>query len=56
MRPGRPSEAPFKLRFRGGTPGLPEPGTVPHATMILLGVEIAFLVILRRYFRSAHAG
>jgi hypothetical protein len=55
-RPPRPTEAPFRLRFRMGGPGLPEPGTTNHALMILLGLEIAVLFVARRYFRSVHAG
>lgn len=55
-RPARPSEAPFALRFRGASPGLPEPGTTPHAMMILLALEIVALVLLRKYFKGAHGG
>jgi len=55
-RPARPSEKPFRLQFRGAAPGLPEPGTTPHAMMILLAVEIGALVWLRRYMRGAHGG
>lgn len=55
----RPSESPFALVFRGnsgGPAGLPEPGSTEHAMMILLALEIVALVLLRRYFRSAHGG
>lgn len=55
----RPNESPFALRFRpaqGGPVGLPEPGSTEHAMLILLMVELAALVLLRRYFRSAHGG
>ncbi len=55
----RPSEAPFRLIFRsraGGPVGLPEPGTTEHAMLILLMLELAALILLRRYFRSAHGG
>lgn len=51
-----PRVKPFALNFRNGTPGLPEPGTTPHAMMVLLALEIVALVLLRRYFRSAHGG
>lgn len=55
----RPSEKPFGLRFRparGGVVGLPEPGSTEHAMLILLMVELAALIVLRRYFRTAHGG
>ena len=53
----RPKASPFGLVFRsGGGAGLPEPGSTEHAMMILLALEIVALVLLRRYFRSAHGG
>lgn len=52
----RPAGAPFALQFRGGSNGLPDPGSTEHALMILVFLEIVALVLLRRYFRSAHGG
>ncbi len=53
----RPRTRPFQLAFRSGAPtGMPEPGTTPHAMLILLMLELGALVLLRRYFRSAHGG
>ena len=55
----RPNESPFALVLRGGKggpTGLPTPGSTEHAMLILLMVELAALVLLRRYFRSAHGG
>jgi hypothetical protein len=47
-----------KLAFhnKGKPTGLPEPGTTEHALLILLAIELGALVLLRRYFRSAHGG
>lgn len=53
-RPARPRVRPFALR--GGGIGLPEPGTTEHAMLILLGLELAALYMLRRYFKGAHGG
>lgn len=55
----RPSEKPFGLVLRapgGGPTGLPEPGSTEHAMLILLMLEVAALILLRRYFRTAHGG
>lgn len=55
----RPTDKPFGLRFRparGSLGRLPEPGSTEHAMLILLMLELAALVLLRRYFRSAHGG
>jgi hypothetical protein len=48
----------FSLAFGSGHrgSGIPEPGTTEHALLILLALELAALVLLRRYFRSAHGG
>lgn len=48
----------FSLAFGTGSQrGLgPTPGTTEHAFIMLLLVEVAALVLLRRYFRSAHGG
>ncbi len=53
----RPRARPFQLQFRSGaSTGMPEPGTTPHAMFILIGLELGALILLRRYFRSAHGG
>ncbi len=53
---GRPVTKPFALAFRNQRNGLPEPGTTEHALLILVMLEIGALILLRRYFRSAHGG
>jgi hypothetical protein len=53
---GRPADKAFALQFRGGPTGLPDPGSTEHALLILVMLEIAALILLRRYFRSAHGG
>lgn len=35
---------------------MPEPGTTEQALLILLALEIAGLILLRRYFARAHGG
>jgi len=52
----RPKDKAFALQFRGGPTGLPDPGSTEHALLILVMLEIAALIVLRRYFRSAHGG
>lgn len=43
---------------RVGLPSTPQPGTPEHSLLILVLLEIAALVILRRYFTKggAHGG
>jgi hypothetical protein len=53
---GRPVAKPFALQFRGASSPLPEPGTTEHGLLFLVMLELAALVLLRRYFRSAHGG
>jgi hypothetical protein len=46
----------YRIGLGAGIGTTPEPGTTEHAMLILLMVELAALVLLRRYFRSAHGG
>jgi len=52
----RPTDKAFSLQFRGAPSALPDPGSTEHALLILVMLEIAALIVLRRYFRSAHGG
>ena len=53
LPPKRSFPGPFG--FPGGT-GLAEVGTPEHALMILVLLEVAALVFIRRTFKTAHGG
>lgn len=36
--------------------GMAEPGTTPHALMVLVVLEVVALVGIRRVFKAAHGG
>lgn len=46
----------FRMPARSVPTGLPEPGSPEHGLLFLLLLEAAGLILLRRYFRSAHGG
>jgi len=46
----------FMLGAKNGSSLLPTPGTTEHAVFVLVILELAALVFLRRYMRSAHGG
>lgn len=46
----------FTLGAKNGSSLMPTPGTTEHAVFVLVILELAALVFLRRYMRSAHGG
>jgi len=46
----------FTLGAKGASPIMPVPGSTEHALFVLVILELAALIFLRRYMRSAHGG
>lgn len=57
MAMGGKDRPPQSFRLGGGGAGImPTPGSTEHAVFVLVILELAALVFLRRYMRSAHGG